>query len=90
MVIVAVVAGYCRAIARGAVLPAIPGALYAVGTLLASVLPGIGATGCARAGDWWWGPLAGLAVICAAVLVDRRTTVILAAVAAYVVGHGDW
>ena len=86
LVIVAAVAGYARAIARGALLPTVPGALYAVATLLASALPGIGATGCSRAGDWWWGPLAGLAVICAAVLVDRRTSVILAAVAAYVVG----
>lgn len=86
LVIVAAVAGYSRAIARGALLPAIPGALYAVATLLASVLPGIGAKGCSRAGEWWWGPLAGLAVISAAVLVDRRTTVTLAAVAAYVVG----
>lgn len=84
--IVTAVAWYCRAIARGAVLPAIPGALYAVATLLASVLPGIGATGCPRAGDWWWGPLAGLAIICAVVLVDRRAPVILAAIAAYVVG----
>lgn len=86
LVIVAAVAGYARAIARGALLPTVPGALYAVATLLASALPGIGATGCSRAGDWWWGPLAGLAVICAAVLVDRRTSVILVAVAAYVVG----
>ena len=84
--IVAAVAGYCRGIARGAVLPAVPGALYAVAVLLVSLLPGIGATGCARTGDWWWGPMAGLAVLCAAVLVDRRTSVILAAVAAYVAG----
>lgn len=84
--IVAAVAAYCRSIARGSVLPPVPGVVYAVAALAAAVLPGIGPTGCARVGGWWWGPMAGLAVIYAAVLVDRRTAVVVSAVTAYVVG----
>lgn len=86
LMIVGAVGGYCRALSRGLVRKAIPGALYAVGSFLASVLPGMGIGGCTRVSDWWWGPLAWLAVVSAAVLVDRRPTVILVALATGTVG----
>ena len=86
LMIVGVVGAYCRALSRGVVRRAIPGALYAVGSFLASVLPGMGISGCTRVSDWWWGPLAWLAVVSAAVLVDRRPTVVLVALATGTVG----
>lgn len=56
---------------------------YPLAVALATVLPGVGMSGCARIGWYWWGPLAGLAVLIVVTLVDGRLLAVGAAVAGY-------
>ena len=64
-----------------------PGLVYPVATMLATWAPAVTLEGCSRSGSWNWGPLAGIAVLSAAILLDRRSWVIVASVAAYVLGN---
>jgi len=65
---------------------AISGVVFPVLAGVAAWLPGVGLDGCARAGSWAWGPLTGIAVAVAAIMLDGRRTVVLATGVGFLLG----
>lgn len=65
----------------------VPGPAYPIATILVTWSPAVTLEGCGRSGSWNWGPLAGIAVVTMAILLDRRRWVIVASVGAYVLGN---
>jgi hypothetical protein len=62
--------------------------VYPLGSLLCTALPSLGMSGCARAGVFWLGGVAGLAFASAATMLDRRAWVVAITAVGYLVG-GD-
>lgn len=78
------VVAWAAGVHRGLAPSRLPLAAYAVAVVAAIILPGIGMSGCARIGWYWWGPLAGLVVAIAVVLVDGRIRALAVVAVAYV------
>lgn len=75
--------GWGAGVHRGRLPERLPLVCYPLAVLAATLLPGIGMAGCARIGWYWWGPLAGLVVLVAVVLIDGRAMAVVLAVAGY-------
>jgi hypothetical protein len=65
----------------------IAGWVYPVLAVVVSWAPAMTLVGCGRSGSWNWGPLAGIGVASAAIMLDRRRWVLIATVAGYVLGN---
>jgi hypothetical protein len=76
-----------RMVAVGRARWRIPVVAYPLAALVGTWLPGLGQVGCLRVGSWWWGTLVGIAVGIAAILLDGRRRVALAAAAGLVGGN---
>ena len=79
--------GGAWAVQRGRATWRMPGGLYPVLALLGTWFTGFGLEGCSRVGSWWWGSLVGIAVCVAAILMDGRKRVAVAAAAGFAAGN---
>ena len=79
--------GGAWAVQRGRATWRMPGGLYPILALLGTWFTGFGLEGCSRVGSWWWGSLVGISVCVAAILMDGRKHVALAASAGFAAGN---
>lgn len=87
LAVVAAVGGLAWAIRTGRRDARLPWMAYPVGAFLATALPAVGMSMCAPRGEWTWGQFAGMVLVTAAILLDRRATVVLLTTAAFVAGN---
>lgn len=80
-------AGGAWAVQHGRASWRLPGGLYPILALLGTWFTGFGLDGCSRVGSWWWGSLVGIAVCVAAILMDGRRHVAVAAAAGFAAGN---
>lgn len=83
--ILAAVAGWAALSSRAQGPRPLPWPLLGLAALVVTLLPAAGLPGCSRVGVFWWGPLAGLAVLVCLVLIDGRAVAIAAGVIGYTV-----
>ena len=84
---VVMLGGGAWAVQRGRVTWRIPAGLYPILALLGTWFTGFGLEGCSRVGSWWWGSLVGIAVCVAAILMDGRQRVAVAAAVGFAAGN---
>ena len=65
----------------------VPAVCYPALALLGTWFTGFGLEGCSRVGSWWWGSLVGIAVGVAAILMDGRGWVVVAAASGFAAGN---
>jgi signal transduction histidine kinase len=87
VLLIAALGWHARMVAVGRARWRIPVAAYPLAALVGTWLPGLGQAGCLRVGSGWWGTLVGIAVGIAAILLDGRRRVALAAAAGLVGGN---
>ena len=84
---VVILGGGAWAVQRGRATWRMPGGLYPVLALLGTWFTGFGLEGCSRVGSWWWGSLVGIVVCVAAILMDGRKSVAVAAAVGFATGN---
>jgi hypothetical protein len=78
---------YSWAVQRGRARWLVPPVVFPTVALLGTWSTGIGQEGCARVGSWWWGSLVGIVICVAAILMDGRRPVAVAAAMGFVAGN---
>jgi hypothetical protein len=84
---VAGLGAYSWVVQRGRAPWRVPPVVYPTLALLGTWSTGVGQEGCARVGSWWWGSLVGIVVCVAAILMDGRRPVALAAALGFLAGN---
>jgi signal transduction histidine kinase len=86
LILLGLLALWARRVSAGRGRGTWPAPVYICYAFLITVASGAGAPICSRVGNWWWGPIAGLCVCVAVVLIDARSISIAAALLGYLGG----